>query len=153
MKSPKRIRAADRLSHAKAAVLISILAAPSTSLASAIWDNYPVLTCRYDKGQFCDRTMVSCSPEEGRAVSTFNFKAKTMTALSFVKERSLTSFYYVSGLGVEPDMSSVFSEGSLYTFNGAKSSELAEVKPAIDGLEQSATDREAVAFHMTCYPG
>ena len=138
---------------AKVAICILLFAEPVTAWASAIWDNYPVITCRYDKGQFCDRTMSSCSPEEGRAVLTFNFKAKTMTALSFTKERPLSSYYYIAGLGIEPDMSSVFSEGSLYTFSGPKPSGLAGVKPDIEGLEQSATDRDAVAFHMTCYPG
>lgn len=116
----------------------------------AIWEIYPILECKYDRMQFCQKDMSSCSPDQGQAVLTFNFARSEIRSFGTKAARPIIGrFHCDSPYG---DTNAVMSQGNLYTFFQPTKAEMNMEKDTVDGVSQGATTTEAYTAHMTCHP-
>lgn len=137
-----------RLAAALAALALTTSAATA---AEPVWRVYPVLVCRYDRVQFCEWDMKSCSSDAGSATLTFDFpKQEVRTLATNGARRIIAKYFFASEYG---DTNSVLADETLFSFVHVIK---ARSKPdTIEGVAQSAGRvGSAAAFnaHMTCHP-
>ena len=116
-----------------------------------MWSVYPILVCRYDRVQFCEWDMNSCSSGAGSATLTFDFaKQEVRTLAAASARRIIAKYFFASEYG---DTNSVLADETLFSFVRVIK---ARSKPdTIEGVAQSAGRvGTAAAFnaHMTCHP-
>jgi hypothetical protein len=127
------------------------LTATTAAAAEPVWSVYPVLVCRYDRVQFCEWDMRSCSPDSGSATLTFDFAKQDVRTLATAgARRIIAKYFFASEYG---DTNSVLADETLFSF--VKVIKVKSKPDMIEGVAQSAGRvGTAAAFnaHMTCHP-
>ena len=134
-----------------AGLAVLALTAAAATAAEPVWSAYPVLLCRYDRVQFCEWDMKSCSSDAGSATLTFDFPKQEVRTLGTAgARRIIAKYFFASEYG---DTNSVLADETLFSFVHVIK---ARSKPdTVEGVAQSAGRvGSAAAFnaHMTCHP-
>ena len=134
-----------------AGLAILALTATAATAAEPVWSAYPTLVCRYDRVQFCEWDMKSCSSDAGSATLTFDFARQEVRTLATAGARRIVAkYFFASEYG---DTNSVLADETLFSF--VKVIKARSKPDTIEGVAQSAGRvGSAAAFnaHMTCHP-
>ena len=130
-----------------------ILAAALTATPSApIWQLYPHLVCHYEEAQFCDFTLVHCDAQRGTAVVAFDFPQKEVRSVSMTHATKIEAFSFLDLPGDITGVSTIYTNGALYSFMKISKSENGTDTDRIDGFVQMPSIDSALTAHMVCRP-